>query len=116
MAKTRAELINEALTLLGALPAGQEPSAEDYWHVDGKVEPVLEDLAERGVSAASDTDISDAAFLHLAAVLAYHCRGYFGVVGEEAAGLAQARLMAERDLRFMNRSSPGSQPVRATYF
>lgn len=116
MPKTRAELVNEALTLLGANPAGQEASAEDYDHVDDKVEPVLEDLAGRGVFVASVTDIPDAAFVHLAAVLAYQCRGYFGVIGQETADLATARAVAERDLKFLNRSSTQNKPVRSTYF
>jgi hypothetical protein len=116
MSKTRAELVNEALTILGANPAGQEPSSEDYAHVDGKVEPVLDDLAARGVTVSSPSDIADEAFTYLAAVLAYHSSGYFGVVGAEKADLQTALMLAERQLRLQSRRTTLYKPVRAEYF
>ena len=116
MSKTREELVNEALTILGANPAGQEPSAEDYAHVDGKVEPVLDDLAARGVTVSSPSDIADEAFTHLASVLAYHSRGYFGVVGGESEALQSAMLLAERQLRMQSRRTTLYNPVRAEYY
>ena len=116
MSKTREELVNEALTILGANPAGQEPSNEDYDHVDGKVEVVLDDLGNRSVAVVSPSDVPDGAFMHLAAILAYHSRGYFGVVGQEAADLREGAVLAERQLRLHSRSSTMSRPVRAEYY
>jgi hypothetical protein len=113
---TRDDLVNEALTRLGALPAGQAPEDEDFDYVNDRVPVVLDDLAERGVVAVSPSDIPDAAFLHIAAVLAYQCRGYFGVVGQEAAELLAGSELAERKLRYFSRGVAQDKPVRAEYF
>lgn len=116
MPKTRAQLVNETLTRLGALPAGQEAAPEDYAYVDGQVEPVLDDLSQRNVAVATPGGVPDAAYLHIAAVLAYHCRGYFGVVGQEAAELRNDSVLAERNLKFFSRGTTQNKPVEATYF
>lgn len=112
----RAELINETLTRLGALPAGQEAAAEDYDYVEGRVEPVLADLSEREIAVVDPDDINDSAFMHVAAILAFHCKGYFGVVGQEAAQLLADNETAERKLRFYSRGKAINKPVRAEYF
>jgi hypothetical protein len=116
MPKTRAELVDEALTRLGALSAGQEPGAEDYAYVDGKVEPMLSDLAARDIAYASPSSIPDEAFDHLGAVLAYRAKDYFGVVGDEAASMLQSASLAERNLQFLSRGRTTRQRVQAEYF
>jgi hypothetical protein len=116
MTKSREELVNDALTRLGALPAGQTAAPEDYAYVDGQVEPVISDLALRNVTVSQEDDIDDANFLHIAAVLAFHCRGWFGVVGQEATDLRNDALLAERNLKFINRATTQNQPVKAVYY
>jgi hypothetical protein len=116
MAKTRAELVNAALGKLGALPAGQSPEAEDYSRVDGLVEPTIDDLAGRGITVASPDAIEDAAFVHLASILASNAADDMGVVGQEAVGLSQRAESAERKLRLMGRSEALDQPVKAKYY
>lgn len=116
MPKTRAELVDEALTRLGALSAGQEPGAEDYAYADGKVEPMLADLAARDITYASPSSIPDEAFDHLGAVLAWRCKDYFGVVGDEASTLGQTAQLAERNLQYLSRGKTTRQRVQADYF
>jgi hypothetical protein len=114
--KTRSDLVNEALTRLGALPSGQEPSAEDYAEVNSKVDPVVEDLAARNIAAVAPDAISEGEFLHVSAVLAYHSKGYFGVVGAEAENLRIVAQLAERHLKFYNRGSALSTSFERDYF
>jgi hypothetical protein len=116
MSKTRAELVNEALTRLGGKAAGQDASTEDYDYVDDQVEPVLDDLASREISVAAPSDIPNDQFLHLAAVLAFHACDYFGVVGEEYAKLERKRLQAEKDLKFLTRGTTLYGPVEVDYY
>jgi hypothetical protein len=113
---TRDDLVKEALTRLGALPAGQEAANEDYDYVDDRIPAILDDLSQRDVIAISVTDIPDAAFMHTAAVVAYQCKGYFGVVGAEADELRKDSLLAERQLKYFSRGTAQDKPVRATYF
>jgi hypothetical protein len=113
---TRDDLVNEALTRLGALPAGQSADAEDFDYVNDRVEGVLDDLAQRDVFAATVSDIPDAAFLHLAAVLANRCKGYFGVVGQESVGMTTDAEVAEQKLRLLVRRTTQNRPVKAVYF
>jgi hypothetical protein len=116
MAKTRADLVNEALTRLGGKPAGQDATNEDYAYVDGQVEPVLEDLSERGIATASPSDIADGVFNHIAAVLAFQCCDYFGVVGEEYAKLERKAIKGERDARYYLRGQTLYEPVEVDFY
>jgi hypothetical protein len=116
MTKSRADLVNEALVRLGGKPSGQDPAAEEYAYVDGQVEPVLEDLAERNIAVANPTDIADGVFNHIAAVLAFQCCDYFGVVGEEYTKLEHKAIKGERDARYYLRGQTLYDPVEVDYF
>jgi hypothetical protein len=116
MTKSRADLVNEALVRCGGKPSGQDASNEDYAYVDGQVEPVLEDLAERGIAAVSPSDIADGLFNHIAAVLAFQCCDYFGVVGEEYTKLEHKSIKGERDARYYLRGQTLYEPVEVDYF
>jgi hypothetical protein len=114
--KTRAELVNEALTILGGLPAGQEAEPEDYDHVNDKVPSVLDHLSRNDIAVVSTSGIGEAEFLHVAAVLAYFSRGYFGITGQEGAELLAARLQAENDLRDLNADDTLNETVEYEFF
>jgi hypothetical protein len=80
MPKTRAELVNRALSNLGALPAGQTANTEEYNQVDALVEPVLESLQARDIYHVSDVSaIPDESFIALGHCLAWACSPEFGL-------------------------------------
>jgi hypothetical protein len=116
MSKTRAELVNEALVRIGMKPSGQDASAEDYAYVDGQVDPVFEDLAERNIAVTSPTDIPNGLFNHLAAILAFQCCDYAGIVGEEYTKLEHKAIKGERDARYYLRGQTLYGPVEVDYF
>jgi hypothetical protein len=116
MTKLRADLVNEALVRIGMKPSGQDASAEDYAYVDGQVEPVLEDLAERSVYVGNPEDIPNGVFNHIAAVLAFQCCDYAGVVGEEYTKLEHKAIKGERDARYYLRGETLYGPVEVDYF
>src|ERR1044071_7428246 len=95
MSKTRDQLIERALNKLGAIGAGQSPSAEDAALLAASVDPVMSDLASRGIYSWGDPDnLDDDAFEHLAEVLAVAVARDFGKEADET-----KRLMAESRLR-----------------
>jgi hypothetical protein len=116
MSKTRADLVNEALVRIGMKPSGQDASAEDYAYVDSQVEPVLEDLAERNISVANPSDIPNGIFNHIAAVLAWQCCDYAGIVGEEYTKLERKAIKGERDARYYLRGQTLYGPVEVDYY
>jgi hypothetical protein len=116
MTKLRADLVNEALVRLGGKASGQDASNEDYAYVDGQIDPVLEDLAERNIAIAHPDDIQDGVFNHIAAVLAFQCSDYFGVVGEEFTKLRDKAIKGERDARYYLRGQTLYGPVETDYF
>lgn len=77
--KTRRELVDQSLANLGVLASGQTPSAEDVARMDGYVNPVLEQLAERDIVEVDDDDqIPSAWFLPLSYILSYAAAADFG--------------------------------------
>ena len=75
----RSALILAALIEVGAVASGQPASAEDVAAVDARVDPMLADLAARGIAYVADADaIEDAIFSHLLRILAEHVAPMFG--------------------------------------
>ncbi len=112
MTKTREDLVTRALSKLGAIGAGQTPSAEDAAVVDGVVEPVMDDLASRGIYSWGDPDeLDDDAFEHLAQVLSVAVARDFGLPSDE-----MARLAAESRLRQLNPTVLSGQPQTTEYY
>src|SRR5688572_12191209 len=98
MAKTRADLVNQALYNLGVLPHGQTANAEDYNSVDGLVDPMIEDLIGRDIVFIEDVDATeDKYFLHLGHVLAGQAASVFGMQNDQA--IAARMIKAEQDLQ-----------------
>lgn len=100
MSKTRAELIDQALSRLDILVYGQSPSAEDVQKMDGLIDPACAQLASLDIYYVSDPgelgptggSIDDEAFLALADYVA----SYHLVADERMQALA---MIAEGTLR-----------------
>jgi hypothetical protein len=56
MSKTRDQLIERVLKVLGVLAAGQQASGEDSETADDQIEPVLAELASRRIFYVGDYD------------------------------------------------------------
>lgn len=112
MTKTREQLVERALRKLGALPAGQSAAPEDANLVDDEIEPLMADLAQRSIYAWGDPDqIDDAAFIHLADILANSVSRVFGVPQDE-----NARRAAENRLKLLDTQYLSGQPLKVEYF
>lgn len=105
MAKTRSDLVYRALKNLGALPAGQTPSNEEYNSVDGLIDAMVEDLLGRDIVFIEDADvIEDRYFLALGNVLAGHAAAEFGMQNDSA--IAARMIKGEKDLETIASTRP----------
>ena len=78
--RPRAELVTRALRVLNVVPAGQNPSDEDFDVVDEFVEPLLARLDGEGITTIDNPDAIPAAqFLDVAVLLADAAKGDFGL-------------------------------------
>lgn len=112
MTKTRQDLVNRALRMLGALPTGQAAAPEDYQTVNGTLESVMSDLATRDIWQWGDPDqIDEDAFEHLAGIMKQANARDFGLEPEE-----QVRLLLESRLRQLNLTFLSGQPQTTEYF
>jgi hypothetical protein len=119
MAKTRGDLVNRALNILGAVGSGQTASPEDVALVDALVDPVLEELARRGVTYVGNGgvegdmttgDFSPSEFIPLAITLAKAAVSDFG---GDIAGAYSMAVDAEARLRAMqNVGDDTDEPIR----
>jgi hypothetical protein len=107
MAKTKDDLIKEALQSVGALGVGQSPSAEDRQDVETRIQPLIADLYARQVIYIANTDeIEDAIFPHLVVLLTEYCAPKFGRATDAA-----AIKFAESLLRTIARIGKGTGQV-----
>ena len=105
MTKTRNDLVNRALSNLGALPVGQTASTEEYSSVDALVDPTLESLQARDIFHVPDVSaIDDAAFISLGHCLAWNCASEFGLHSDAA--LAAMNAQAEVHLKAIQSEVP----------
>lgn len=110
--KTRADLVNRALKLLGVASAGQPIEAEDYAVADAAIEPKFAELARRSVIYVPNPDeIDDELLQWLAILIAQDVAPDFG-----AAMDTTAITIAESRLREMQPQVQTSQPIAALYF
>jgi hypothetical protein len=113
--KTRRDLIDRALSVLGVLGSGQSPETEDVALVDGFIDPMIADLTDRDVVYISDAEeIEDGLFLDLAKVLANNCREAFGLANDPR--LAATGIAAENSLREKSAQGPTYRVLRSQYF
>ena len=110
--KTRADLVNQALSNLGILAAGQTADTEDYDAVDSHVDQMFASLEARDIATIDNEDQIPAEwFQALSALLADDAAAEFG--GQSNPGLV---LMSENTLREINRSKPTYAVLRSDYF
>lgn len=116
--KTPNQVYDEALTVIGAVGAGQTASAEDTLVAQTAFRPMLEELAAIEVCyiAVDPTDddaedIPEEYFLPLAKLLAIEISPHFGVGYDE--GVRQSMLMR---LRRLNHSPGYGVTQQANYF
>ena len=104
MSKTRADLINQALTNLEIIAGGQSITADLVLKMDNMVDPALAELArldiyyvqDAGLSVALDGSIEDSAFLSLASYIANAACAAFNLPADQRmqalSQLAEAKL------------------------
>jgi len=110
MAKTRLELVNQALSNLGVLAAGQTAAAEDIASVDAFVDGLLRRLALNDiVHIGSANEIDEEYFHPVAILLADAAKAEFG-------GGAFDTVAAEGELRRLTRAGPTYERLQAEYF
>lgn len=115
--KTRIDLVNQALSNLGLLAAGQVASAEDFDAMDAYVDPVIAELANRDLVTVDDDDAIPAEwFLSIATLLADKASNDFGLPGVPAAPGKDPVLAAETTLREIIYARPTGERQRTEYF
>lgn len=115
MAKTRTQVVNRALQVLGVLPQGQSPSAEDYNSVDELVDGVVEGLQERDIYFLQDVDVTpEVAFIPLGNILAWAAAPVFDQ--HDDASLAAQAQKAELDLQKIDSQRPKYQILEVQPF
>jgi len=115
MSKTRRDLVDRALDVLGVLASGQAPATEDVARVDGYVDTTIADLLDRDVYYVADvSEIEDGIFDDLAKCLANNCREGFGLASDPA--LPAIAAAAENKLRIKSAQGPTYSVLRTSYF
>lgn len=110
--KTRTQLIAEALSDIGVIEPGEAPSAEDYAVADGKIDPLLAQLATDQIAYISDPEeIELQYFLPLASLLGNVCGPRFGSPIN-----VEAKKADEQTLRRLTSTRPTYQAQIGEYF
>jgi len=115
--RTRAELVLDVLERLGVAAAGQTVEIEDSNRVNSKLLGLMAEVARREIVYIADIEaIPEEWFNSLAAMVAFECRGAFGVAGEE-----EDKLRIQSDdgigkLKVMNSGRPTYERLVVEYF
>jgi hypothetical protein len=113
--KTRRDLVDQALSNLGVLASGQTPNAEDVARMDGYVDPVIEELAERRIVEVDDLSaIPSAWFLPLSYVLSGAAASDYGAANDPRIILLADR--GEKRLHEMMQTVPTYNRAQPEYF
>lgn len=121
MAKTRQDLVNQALRDLGVLAAGQNANAEDFDAVDDYVEPLVAWLESSEIYDFDDIDdegVPDDVFRHIAIILADDAAIEFGLPGVPAKpnDPVPPRERAIDNIRLVTYARPTYVPQKTEYF
>lgn len=110
--KTRDQLIERALKMIGALQPGEAAAAEDADTVDELIDPLIAQLAADRIITIQDVDAIDLeVFLPLASLLANAAGPDFGSPFND-----QAKARDEQTLRRINSTDPTYETMTATYY
>jgi len=112
MPKTRAQLVNKAISLLQEAGADQSIDDADFQTFDDAVEPLIAELSEAEVVTVGDVEaIDDAIFLPLARILMNEVGEDFGRPTDPA-----FRLECEIRIRRVASAKPLYTTLRTDYF
>lgn len=115
MSKTRRDLVDRALGVLGVLAAGQSAEVEDVANVDSYVDTTVSDLEARDIYYVADVEeVDPSIFDDLAKVLANNAREEFGLADDPR--LAATAAAAERSLSIKSAQGPTYKTLRTQYF
>lgn len=110
--KTRRQLVDEALSNLGVLAAGQTASDEDVALVDAQIGPFVAQLTkDQIVYIGNPEEIDEEIFIPLGRLLANVCGPKYG-----SAINREAKFADEAELRRINATRPTYETLRAMYF
>jgi len=113
--KTRRDLVDEALGVLGVVGSGQSPEVEDVAKVDGKINATIDDLRARDVIYIPDYDeIDTEIFLDLATCVAGKCMADFGLANDPR--ITAMAVVAENSLSIKSAQGPTYTRLRTEYF
>jgi hypothetical protein len=113
VAFTRLQLINRALSLVGALGAGQSANAEDVALTGAAADAIVEYLHERGIAEVNlaEDKIDNAVFHALARRVALEIGPEYGVGGPSVDVLADS----DNEIRRIYWSYPVTPVLRTDY-
>ena len=117
MPRTRAELINKALDVLGVTAIGQTVDADTAKIIDDDLDSALKTFAARElVYIADPNSIPDEVFQHIGILLADYNKNNFGLQQDELDKLNMAVLQAESQIREIVRGRPTYERARTEYY
>lgn len=110
-ARSRTQLVERALRVLGVVPAGQSADPEDALVVDDFVEPLLARLDAEGITTIDDPDAIPAAqWLDVAVLLANDAKTDFGLLALPGFDPTQSEIR----LRTVTSTGPTMETVETT--
>lgn len=112
LTRTRAQLVNEALSKLQVVGSGQSPEAEDSDLVDGKVDALILQLAADGIANIPTNDEFPAEWFDcIAGLLANLCAPDFGKAFDP-----NVKAAYEAMLKRTNAARPTFETLAVEYF
>lgn len=113
--KTRVDIANRVLKILRKLIAGEAAAVEDMQDVDDLIDPLVANLATRGVVYIGNVnEIEDEVFEPFCRRLAWDARVSFGV-GSDKIPECQPSV-TEGELRALGAGTMTNEPIRAQYY
>ena len=110
--KTRDQLIERALKMIGALQPGEAAAAEDAETVDELIDPLIAQLAADRIIVIQDLDaIELEVFMPLASLLANAAGPDFGSPFND-----EAKARDEATLRRINSTDPTYETMTGSYY
>jgi hypothetical protein len=117
MSKTRDELVDRVLKILGIIGAGQEGSTEDATTVDDQIEPVLAELSARRIVYVGDySTYDDETFNPIAECIAVSLATEFGADMSHLVDPATKMPFAEGRLRTITRRTGTGKMLKTDEF
>jgi hypothetical protein len=122
--RTSTDIVNEALSNLGVLSAGQPVDVDDFNWINEKLDGIYRKLAGLEIVYVADPNsIPGEWFADLAAIVAGECASKFGLMGQELSdkintglgGSGQVPIgagAAAQSLKIMTRGRPTGEPLR----